>query len=128
MFSDPLTRLASLYPDFVELIRKREKKLLDYDALRSKAKRDPEREEEVRAAERIYTEISDKLANEMPILVESSGKYCKPCIEGYARVWTLMFEDFRKELPPVSSARNGRQKIDAVLNEMKALQIAIPLS
>lgn len=128
MFSDPLTRLASFYPDFVELIKKREKKLLDYDALKSKVKKDPEREAEMRAAEKIYSEINNKLLKEVPILVKSSGKYCKPCIEAYAKAGQLMFEDFRKELPPISSTRNSRQKIEIVLNKMKALQIAIPLN
>ncbi|KAI9183821.1 BAR adaptor protein Hob3 [Blastocladiella emersonii ATCC 22665] len=94
---DPLSRFCEYFPDYNEAIRKRNNKLLDYDAVRSKHRKlvekpadDPTRlpkaEEEVAEAKRVFEALNRPLKDELPELIALRTSYLEPTFEALVKL------------------------------------------
>lgn len=109
---NPLMRFNGYYKEIDSAIKKRHRKLLDYDALRAKAKKldqrtitedepaQKERESEVKAthervveAENIYNELNDSLKQQIPRLISHRAEYFDPSFEAFVKLQMRYFED-----------------------------------
>ncbi|KAI9341570.1 hypothetical protein DFJ73DRAFT_645383 [Zopfochytrium polystomum] len=93
---DPLGKLIQCFPDFNEAIKKRQKKLLDYDRLASVSRRlaekpsdDPSRYPralaETNHAKELYDKVNAALVAEIPKLVDLRVPYLDPSFEALVK-------------------------------------------
>ncbi|KNE54395.1 hypothetical protein AMAG_00369 [Allomyces macrogynus ATCC 38327] len=96
-FLDPRSADCPLLPDYNEAIKKRNNKLLDYDAVRSKHRKmvekpldDPTRlpraEDEVVEAKRVYESLNTPLKEELPQLIGLRVPYLEPSFEALLKI------------------------------------------
>ncbi|CEP17381.1 hypothetical protein [Parasitella parasitica] len=135
---EPLARFASYFPEVNEAVKRRNKKLLDYDAQRSKVRKlidkpveDPQRlpraEQEANLAREMYENINSILINDLPKVVDLRVPYLDPVFEALVKS-QLMFsqtgyeklEGMRNYIPPENE--NDR-RVDDVLQQMRELTI-----
>ncbi|KAF2861872.1 BAR-domain-containing protein [Piedraia hortae CBS 480.64] len=94
---DPISRFCAYFPDINECIKKRNHKLLDYDAMRSKVRRLvdkpdkdasklPRAEKECEMAKAGYDQLNDQLRNELPQLIELRVPYLDPTFEALVKI------------------------------------------
>lgn len=143
---DPIGRFCSYFPDVNECIKKRNNKLLDYDAMRAKVKKLvekpdkdvsklPRAEREAEVAKQAYDQLNDQLSTELPQLIDLRVPYLDPsfealvkiqlrfCAEAYSRmaqVQQYLDADTREQYA------NGDldNRVEQVLQEIRDLSIA----
>jgi hypothetical protein len=139
---DPLGKLISVFPDFEELMKKRSKKLLDYDRVRSNVKRlvekpsnDPSKlahaEKELNEAKAIYEGINNQLITEIQALMDLRIPYLTPSFEAIAKSQLAFNQAAFFKLDGVKTSftksDSGIQDIEgraeAVLQQMRQLSI-----
>ncbi|RQM07221.1 hypothetical protein DH86_00000924 [Scytalidium sp. 3C] len=143
---DPISRFCAYFPDINECIKKRNNKLLDYDALRAKVKRLvekpdkdvtklPRTEKELEMAKVAYEQLNDQLFTELPQLIDLRVPYLDPsfealvkiqlrfCAEAYSRMAQV-----QQYLDPDTRDQYAEGQLDArveqVLQEIKELSIS----
>ncbi|CAM0139640.1 unnamed protein product [Umbelopsis sp. WA50703] len=136
---EPLSRYCAYFPDINEAIKRRNKKLLDYDAMRSKvrklvdkpsedAQRLPRAEQEANMAREVYENINSILISDLPKVIELRVPYIDPSFEALVKS-QLQFcqtsyehlEGLRQYFPPESEKLDGRA--EDVLQQMRELSI-----
>jgi len=94
---EPINRFCAYFPDINECIKKREHKMLDYDAMRSKVKKltdkpdkDPGKlprtEKELEMAKYLYEQLNEQLTNELPQLIDLRVPYLDPSFEALVKI------------------------------------------
>ncbi|MCJ1476830.1 BAR adaptor protein Hob3 [Lambiella insularis] len=94
---EPIMRFCNYFPDINECIKKRNHKLLDYDALRAKVKKlvekpdkDPSKlpraEKEAETAKYAYEQLNDQLHSEIPQLIDLRVPYLDPSFEALVKI------------------------------------------
>jgi len=94
---EPINRFCAYFPDINECIKKREHKMLDYDAMRSKVKKltdkpdkDPGKlprtEKELEMAKHLYEQLNEQLTNELPQLIDLRVPYLDPSFEALVKI------------------------------------------
>ncbi|CDS11645.1 hypothetical protein LRAMOSA03908 [Lichtheimia ramosa] len=136
---EPLSRFCSYFPEVNEAVKRRQKKLLDYDAHRSKVRKlidkpseDPQRlpraEQEANMAREMYEGLNSILIADLPKVVELRVPYLDPTFEALVKA-QLQFcqssyeqlEGLRHHFPPETDASDRR--VDDVLQQMRELSI-----
>ncbi|KAG1046420.1 hypothetical protein G6F46_001668 [Rhizopus delemar] len=136
---EPLARYVSYFPEVNEAIKRRNKKLLDYDQSRSKVRKlidkpseDPSRlpraEQEANMARELYENLNTILVNDLPKLIDLRVPYLDPVFEALVKT-ELRFsqsgyeylEGMRGALPV--SMEGGDRRVDEVLQQMRELTI-----
>ncbi len=143
---EPISRFCSYFPDINECIKKRNHKLLDYDAMRAKVKKLvekpdkdvtklPRAEKDADLARAAYEALNDQLFAELPQLIDLRVPYLDPsfealvkiqlrfCAEAYSRMAQVQqyLEPDTRELY-AQGALDGR--VERVLQEIRDLSIA----
>jgi hypothetical protein len=143
---EPISRFCAYFPDINECIKKRNNKLLDYDAVRAKVKKLvekpdkdvtklPRAEKEAEMAKQAYEQLNDQLFTELPQLIDLRVPYLDPsfealvkiqlrfCAEAYSRmaqVQQYLDADTREQY-----ARGDLDnRVEQVLSEIRDLTIA----
>ncbi|KZF22588.1 reduced viability upon starvation protein [Xylona heveae TC161] len=94
---EPISRFCAYFPDINECIKKRQHKLLDYDALRAKVKKLTEKpdkdvtklprvEKEADMAKEAYQVLNDQLYSELPQLIDLRVPYFDPSFEALVKI------------------------------------------
>ncbi|MCJ1394191.1 BAR adaptor protein Hob3 [Xylographa bjoerkii] len=94
---EPIMRFCNYFPDINECIKKRNHKLLDYDATRAKVKKLvekpdkdasklPRAERESELAKSAYETLNDQLFNELPQLIDLRVPYLDPSFEALVKI------------------------------------------
>lgn len=142
---EPVTRFCSYFPEINEAIKKRNHKLIDYDALRSKVKKltdkpsdDPTKlpraEKESNMAEDVYQRINTQLTTELPQLIDLRVPYLDPSFEALVKIQLRFCKEGYERIAQVqqyfdASIRdeyaNGvlDQRVDESLRQMRELSI-----
>ncbi|KAJ3371018.1 hypothetical protein GGF31_003748 [Allomyces arbusculus] len=149
---DPLGRFALYFPDYNEAIKKRNNKLLDYDAVRSKHRKmvekpldDPTRlpraEDEVVEAKRVYESLNTPLKEELPQLIGLRVPYLEPSFEALLKIQYAHYREAVDRLAAIQPAfqaagldakspeaadRMLEGAVEDVLAQMRELSICAP--
>ncbi|QIW99020.1 hypothetical protein AMS68_004538 [Peltaster fructicola] len=94
---EPINRFCAYFPDINECIKKRNHKMLDYDALRSKVKKLTEKpdkdasklprtEKELEMAKQAYDQLNEQLSTELPQLIDLRVPYLDPSFEALVKI------------------------------------------
>lgn len=143
---EPITRFCAYFTDIDEAIKKRNHKLMDYDALRSKVRRLTEKpsddatklprlEKELGTVKDVYEQLNNQLTNELPQLIDLRVPYLDPSFEALVKIQLRFCTESYTRLAQVqqyldASTRdeyaNGQldSKVEEVLLNMKDLSIA----
>ncbi|KAJ1550407.1 hypothetical protein HK096_007107 [Nowakowskiella sp. JEL0078] len=119
---DPIGRLIGTFPDFNESIKKRERKIIDYDRTRSTVRklvdrpsedsnRLPRAEAEAAVARDLYEDVNQKLIHEIPQLIDLRVDYLHPSFEALVKS-QLKFNEFAFQR--LESVKQEFQKHDAI--------------
>ncbi|CAG8532569.1 7032_t:CDS:2 [Acaulospora colombiana] len=124
--TEPVARFCAYFPHINEAIKKREKKLLDYDAHRSKVRKmvekssdDPtklSRAEEVsNMARELYESLNTQLITELPRLIDLRVPYLDPTFEALVKIQLKFCQDsydslnsLQEYFPPQDSPVDSR--------------------
>lgn len=136
---EPFNRLCAYFPEVNDVIKRRNKKLLDYDAMRSKVRklvdkpsddlqRLPRAEEEANLAHQLYEELNTLLITELPQLVDLRVPYIEPSFEALVKNQLKFCEDSYNSLEAIRSyfpSENEKleTKVEEVLQTMRDLSI-----
>jgi len=142
---EPVGKMCSFFPIINDNIAKREKKMLDYDAARSrlsklidKPSEDPTKmpkaQQENDDAKEVYETLNEQLITELPQLLDLRIPYFDPSFEAMIRMQVKFAEEGYEKLGGVQRffAENVRDdyaggqldaQVEGVLQEMKDLSI-----
>ncbi|ORZ26714.1 BAR adaptor protein Hob3 [Lobosporangium transversale] len=138
---EPIGRYYSYFPEINEAIRRRNKKLLDYDNARSKVRKLvekpsedstklPRAEHEANAARDLYESINAQLTTELPKVIDSRVAYLDPSFEAivksqlsFAQDSFNALESLRQYFPPEPQDYELEQQADGILQQMRDLTI-----
>ncbi|KAI8611584.1 hypothetical protein BC830DRAFT_1068148 [Chytriomyces sp. MP71] len=112
---EPLGKLIQAFPDFNEAIKKRQKKLLDYDQLNSKSRKlaekpsnDPQAYPTAQAAtnqaKEIYDTVNSQLVTEIPKLIDLRVPYLDPTFEALVKSQLAFNEGAYSKLSEIQRA------------------------
>ncbi|KAI8971362.1 hob3 protein [Pilobolus umbonatus] len=136
---EPLGRYCSYFPEVNEAIKRRQKKLLDYDNQKTKVRKlidrpseDPQKlpraEQEANIARELYESLNTIIINDLPKLVELRVPYIDPSFEAlvksqlrFCQTSYEQLEGLRNHFPPDSDTADNR--VDDVLQQMRELTI-----
>ena len=126
---------AVMFPEIYDMIKKRHKKLLDYDAARSKYQKamkrpsdDPAKlpkiECELRSSQETYEAINSRILEIVPQVVNIREQYLFPSAKAYLQLTLRLTHDvqnlqYSKKTAPVTSSNSSEQ----ILSKMRGLQI-----
>ncbi|KAJ3311317.1 hypothetical protein HDV04_004125 [Boothiomyces sp. JEL0838] len=137
---EPIGKMVGVLPFFNDAIKKRHKKLLDYDRTRTNVKKlvdkpsdNPNKlqaaEAEFAAARNIYEPINHQLITEIPQLINLQVPYLNPSFEALVKSQLAFnegafhkLEAIKKSFPP-DSDRGLDGRVEAVLQQMRELSI-----
>ncbi|KAI8095603.1 hypothetical protein BDF21DRAFT_435778 [Thamnidium elegans] len=135
---EPLARYVSYFPEVNEAVKRRNKKLLDYDSQRSKVRKlidkpveDPQRlpraEQEANMARELYENLNTILINELPKVIELRVPYLDPVFESMVksqlRFSQLGYEKLEGMRNYIPNEVEGDRRVDDVLQQMRELSI-----
>jgi len=142
---EPLGKMNAYFPVINEHISKRNKKLLDYDAARSKQRKlvekpndDPTKlpkaQQEYDDAKEVFDMLNEQLINELPQLLDLRVPYFDPSFEAMIRMQCKFAEEGYEKLSGVQryfpesvrddyAAGQLDAQVEGVLQEMKELSI-----
>lgn len=147
---NPIDRFNSYYVDVNEAIKKRNKKKLDYDALKAKVrklvkspKNDPafelklrDTQEELADAQDNYFVLNSQLKDELPQLMEMRIPYLNPSFEAFVKIQLRYFSENYAKLNSVQKqldaetrhdfiSGNLDKKMDSILGKIRELNVAL---
>ncbi|PWN88458.1 putative RVS161-protein [Acaromyces ingoldii] len=142
---EPIGKLCSYFPEINKTIEKRNKKLIDYDAARSRhrklidkpsddATKLPRAEKEYEDAKVIFEAMNQQLLEELPQLVDLRIPYLDPSFEAMVRMQARFAEEGYEKMGGVQRyfAEGIREEyadgqldtqVEGVLQEMRELSI-----
>jgi len=140
---EPIGRYYAYFPEINEAVKRRNKKLLDYDNARSKvrklverpsqdAQRLPQAEHEANIARDMYEAMNAQLNSELPKVIDSRVAYLDPSFEAVVKSQLSFAQDARNTLeslrqyfPPEdpSGGYELEQRADGILEQMRELTI-----
>jgi len=137
---EPLGKLAAVFPEFNDTIKRRQKKLLDYDRLRSAVKKLvdkpsddtaklPRAESEANAAREFYENLNNQLITEIPKLIDLRVPYLDPSFEALVKSQLRFTQDAQRKLEGIRAAfpgageANVEGQVERVLQQMRELTI-----
>lgn len=146
---NPVKKFNSYYSELNKAISKRNRKLLDYDALRSKlnkleAKEDNENhedhtkidslQEQFTEAEEVFDEINTRLKEQLPKFMSHRAGYFDPLFEAFVKLQWDYFDQRQVALSPLvknmdaqsrQDLEEGRanHRLDVVMDKMKQLMV-----
>jgi len=142
---EPLGKMNAYFPIINEHITKRNKKLLDYDAARSKLRKTiekpsedptklPKAQQEHDDAKEVFELLNDQLIAELPQLLDLRVPYFDPSFEAMIRMQCKFAEDGYEKMSTVQryfadgvrddyAAGQLDAQVEGVLQEMKELSI-----
>ncbi|KAJ9093890.1 hypothetical protein QFC21_006263 [Naganishia friedmannii] len=142
---EPVGKLCSYFPTVNEGIAKRNKKMLDYDAARSKVRKLqdkpsddsvklPRAQQEYDEAKEIFDILNEQYIRELPVLLDTRIPYLDPSFEAMVRCQLRFAEEGYAKLSGVQryfadnirdDYANGQldAQVETVLGEMKELAI-----
>ncbi|KAJ7594487.1 hypothetical protein C8J56DRAFT_926884 [Mycena floridula] len=143
--AEPLGKMCAYFPVVNEHISKRNKKLLDFDAARSKLRKTvdkpgedptklPKAQQEHDDAKEVFDMLNDQLVQELPQLLDLRVPYFDPSFEAMIRMQSKVAEEGYEKLSGVQRyfADNVRDdyaqgqldaQVEGVLQEMRELSI-----
>ena len=142
---DPITRFCNYFPDVNECIKKRTRKLADYDVLCAKVRKfadkpDKERyaaklplsERDTAVAKQNYEQLNEQLCTELPQLVDLRVPYLDPSFEALVKIQLRFCAESYSRVASVQKSLNSENreqynldyKIEKVLQEIRDLSIA----
>ncbi|KAG0042248.1 hypothetical protein BGZ83_000728 [Gryganskiella cystojenkinii] len=140
---EPIGRFYAYFPEISEAVKRRNKKLLDYDNARSKVRKLVERpsqdsgklpmaEREADMARDMYESMNAQLTAELPKVIDSRVAYLDPSFEAvvksqlsFAQDAKNTLEGLRQYFPPEdpSGGYELEQRADGILQQMRELTI-----
>ncbi|KAH6602832.1 hypothetical protein BASA61_000702 [Batrachochytrium salamandrivorans] len=137
---DPVGKLIGVFPEFNDAIKKRSKKLLDYDRLRSGARRlvdkpadDPTKlpkaEAEANQARDVYENLNRQIKSDVPELINMRVAYLNPSFEAIVKSQLAFNEGAFHKLDSIKTAfpegyeRGLEGRVEGVLQQMRELSI-----
>ncbi|MCJ1247257.1 BAR adaptor protein Hob3 [Trapelia coarctata] len=122
---EPIMKFCNYFPDINECIKKRNHKLLDYDATRAKVKKLvekpdkdasklPRAERESDLAKTAYETLNDQLSTELPQLIDLRVPYLDPSFEALVKIQLRFCAEAYSRMAQV------QQYLDADTREMYA--------
>ncbi|CAG8787715.1 6823_t:CDS:2, partial [Gigaspora margarita] len=136
--TEPIGRFCAYFPDINEAIKKRDKKLLDYDSQRAKvrklvdkpsddANRLPRAEQAANEAREIYESLNTQLVNELPRLIDLRVPYFNPTFEALVKIQLRFCQESYESLNSLQEYFADHDQVDnkveAVLQKMRDLAI-----
>ncbi|KAG0306545.1 hypothetical protein BGZ98_002163 [Dissophora globulifera] len=138
---EPVGRYAAYFPEINEAIKRRNKKLLDYDAARTKVRKLVERpsedatklpraEHEANTLREMYETMNAQLTTELPKIIDSRVAYLDPSFEGVVKSQLSFSQDahntlesLRQFFPPESEGQQLDEAAEGILQQMRELSI-----
>lgn len=134
---DPLGKFIAVFPHFNDVIKKRNRKLLDYDATRTKVRKLNERPGEDRTkvdranqendfAKSQYDYFNNQLLSEIPKAVELRPQYIEACFEALVKSQFLFNQSVYASLNGIQSyfpETVTEGEAEATLQQMRELAI-----
>ncbi|KAK3827958.1 MAG: hypothetical protein J3Q66DRAFT_306337 [Benniella sp.] len=138
---EPIGRFTAYFPEINEAVRRRNKKLQDYDNARSKvrklvekpsedATKLPRAEHEANLARDMYETMNSQLATELPKVIDSRVAYLDPSFEAVVKSQLSFAQDahnslegLRQFFPPEPQDYEIEQKTESILQQMRELSI-----
>lgn len=143
---DPISRFCAYFPDVNECIKKRNHKLLDYDAMRAKVKKLAEKpdkdvtklprtEREAEMAKQAYEQLNEQLFNELPQLIDLRVPYLDPSFEALVKIQLRFCAEAYSRMAQVQQYLDAEtrdqyakgdldNRVEEVLQEIRDLSIA----
>lgn len=143
---DPISRFCAYFPDVNECIKKRNHKLLDYDAMRAKVKKLvekpdkdatklPRTERETEMAKQAYEQLNDQLFTELPQLIDLRVPYLDPSFEALVKIQLRFCAEAYSRMAQVQQYLDAEtrdqyargdldNRVEEVLQEIRDLSIA----
>ncbi|RIB17188.1 hypothetical protein C2G38_2131959 [Gigaspora rosea] len=136
--TEPIGRFCAYFPDINEAIKKRDKKLLDYDSQRAKvrklvdkpsddANKLPRAEQAANEAREIYESLNTQLVNELPRLIDLRVPYFNPTFEALVKIQLRFCQESYESLNSLQEYFADHDQVDnkveAVLQKMRDLAI-----
>ncbi|KAF9158420.1 hypothetical protein DFQ27_007054 [Actinomortierella ambigua] len=138
---EPIGRFAAYFPEINEGLRRRQKKLIDYDTARAKvrklvekpsedASRLPRAEMECNASREVYETIHAQLTAELPKVMDSRIAYLDPSFEAVVKSQLAFAQDahttldnLRQFFPQEAQGYELEESVDGILRQMRELTI-----
>lgn len=139
---DPLGEYADFFPQFNETIKRRQKKLLDYDSARSKVRKLAEKPAEdvdkLPKAERhlveikeLYESVNKDLVEDIPKLIDARVAWLDPSFEALIKCQLKFTSDAYVKLQDLklyfqqhgSNGQNIEGRVESVLQQLRDLTI-----
>ncbi|KAG0272452.1 hypothetical protein BGZ95_011805 [Linnemannia exigua] len=138
---EPIGRYASYFPEINEAMRRRSKKLIEYDAARSKVRKLvekpsedstklPRAENEANTLRETYETMNAQLTSELPKIVDSRVAYLDPSFEAVVKSQLSFAQDahntlegLRQFFPPETEGYELEATADGILQQMRELSI-----
>lgn len=135
---EPIETYGCLFPIYNEQMKKRNNKLLDYDALKGNLRNSvekpssdasvvPKLETELLNAKEIYLSLNQKLIDELGLLSLTLRSYLDPSTVCFLKLLDQFFMGFLKiveEIQPVLDQVSRQQnEVEKIVNELKNLTI-----
>ncbi|KAI9796179.1 MAG: BAR adaptor protein Hob3 [Candelina submexicana] len=143
---EPISRFCAYFPDINECIKKRNHKLLDYDAMRAKVKKLvekpdkdvtklPRAEKEQDMARAAYEQLNDQLFTELPQLIDLRVPYLDPSFEALVKIQLRFCAEAYSRMAQVQQYLDADtrdqyaqghldSRVEEVLQEIRDLSIA----
>lgn len=143
---DPISRWCAYFPDINECIKKRNHKLLDYDAMRSKVKKLvekpdkdatklPRTERETELAKQAYEQLNEQLFTELPQIIDLRVPYLDPSFEALVKIQLRFCAEAYSRMAQVQQYLDAEtrdqyargdldNRVEEVLQEIRDLSIA----
>lgn len=136
----PLGKLIGGFPEINEAVKKRNKKLLDFDAARSKVRKlvekpsdDPSKlpraEQEANQTREVYETLNRQLVTELPKLIDLRVPYLDPSFEALVKSQHKFCQEAYEKLVAISGnfseedKRAAEGQVERVLMDMRQLTI-----
>ncbi|KAJ5169163.1 BAR-domain-containing protein [Penicillium canariense] len=143
---EPISRFCAYFPDVNECIKKRNHKLLDYDAMRAKVKKLvekpdkdatklPRTEREAEMAKQAYEQLNEQLFTELPQLIDLRVPYLDPSFEALVKIQLRFCAEAYSRMAQVQQYLDAEtrdqyargdldSRVEEVLQEIRDLSIA----
>jgi len=138
--TQPIARFCAYFPHINDAIKKREKKLLDYDSQRAKVRKlidkpssdDPNKlsraEEVSNTARELYESLNNQLITELPRLIDLRVHYLDPTFEALVKVQLKFCQESYDSLSSLQDYFPSNDspvdiRVDEVLQKMRDLAI-----
>lgn len=142
---DPISRFCAYFADVNDAIKKREHKLMDYDALRAKVKKLTEKpsddvtklprlEKDMEFSKDVYEQLNVQLISDLPKLIDMRVPYLDPSFEALVKIQLRFCTESYTRLAQVQQYLDAStreeyatgaldNKVEEILQSMKELSI-----